>query len=250
MEAYRTEEEQVEALRSWWNENGKSTLAAIIIALSGGLAWQTWQGQLAGEQAAASDAYQNLMQSVTGESLEEEQRKNFLELSETIKNEFDDSTYAQFAALHRARLAVETDKLEEAETQLRWVLGEADAGGDVYRVAQLRLARVVAARGDADQALAILEQADPGPYQGSYAMARGDILLANGREEEALDAYNTARMQAARFPGQVNLVLLDEKIQSLNPIPPRPLEQSAVAGEENVSAGDALAAGSADEGEQ
>ena len=34
MEEYRTEEEQVEALRRWWNENGRSTIVAIIVALA------------------------------------------------------------------------------------------------------------------------------------------------------------------------------------------------------------------------
>ena len=36
MESYGTEEEQVEALRRWWNENGRSTIAIIVLALAGG----------------------------------------------------------------------------------------------------------------------------------------------------------------------------------------------------------------------
>ena len=43
MEEYRTEEEQVEALRRWWDENGRSTIAAIVIALSVGFGWQAWK---------------------------------------------------------------------------------------------------------------------------------------------------------------------------------------------------------------
>jgi predicted negative regulator of RcsB-dependent stress response len=232
VEQYQTEEEQVEALRRWWNENGKSIIAAVIIALSGGMAWQTWQGQVTGKQVAASDAYQSMMQSVSGEEMSDEQQAEFVELAEILKDQFSDSTYAQFAALHQARLAVEADDLDDAEQQLRWVLAQAGSGGDISRVAQLRLARVLAASGDVDQALAILEHADAGPYKGSYAMARGDILLANGREDEARNAYNTARMEASRYPGQLNLVLLDEKIQSLNPIPATPLEKIDDEGEQ------------------
>ena len=43
MESYRTEEEQVEALRRWWNENGRSTLFVIVVVLAGTFGWQGWQ---------------------------------------------------------------------------------------------------------------------------------------------------------------------------------------------------------------
>ena len=38
MEQYRTEEEQVEALKKWWEENGRSTIVAVIVALGLGFA--------------------------------------------------------------------------------------------------------------------------------------------------------------------------------------------------------------------
>jgi predicted negative regulator of RcsB-dependent stress response len=38
----RTEEEQVEALKGWWTENGKSLLFMVAIALSAVFAWKTW----------------------------------------------------------------------------------------------------------------------------------------------------------------------------------------------------------------
>ena len=36
MESYRTEEEQVEALKRWWDENGRSTMTAVVLALVAG----------------------------------------------------------------------------------------------------------------------------------------------------------------------------------------------------------------------
>ena len=111
--------------------------------------------------------------------------------------------------------------LAEAEAQLRWVLGKADHGSDTALVAQMRLARVVASLGDNDQALAILEEVGEGPYQASYAVARGDILLALEREDEARTAYNQARMLAMGKQGQINMPALEQKLQSLNPVPAR-----------------------------
>jgi predicted negative regulator of RcsB-dependent stress response len=61
VEQYRTEEEQVEALRRWWNENGKSTVAVIVIALAAGLGWQAWQRESGNQREQASDLYQALL---------------------------------------------------------------------------------------------------------------------------------------------------------------------------------------------
>ena len=32
MDVYKTEEEQVEAIKKWWQENGKSIIAGVVIA--------------------------------------------------------------------------------------------------------------------------------------------------------------------------------------------------------------------------
>ena len=84
MEAYRTEEEQVEALRKWWDENGRSTIAAIIIAVSGAFAWQTYQGVQSRDQQSASDAYQRLVQAIGDTEQSAEGRQEALELAELI----------------------------------------------------------------------------------------------------------------------------------------------------------------------
>jgi predicted negative regulator of RcsB-dependent stress response len=239
VESYRTDEEQVEALKRWWEENGRSTLAAIIIALSLGFAWQTWKGHDQQQREGASDAYQAMIQAMAAASSGggDDERQQAVALAEALKNNYGDSTYAQFGALHLARLAVEAGDLVEAEAQLRWVLGAADKGTDTFWVAQLRLARVLAASGEADQALAILDGAGDTPYQASYAMARGDILLQLGRQDEARDAYTRARMHAAAQPGQVNLMTLDAKLQSLSPVAPQAVAGGAAASPAETDAG-------------
>jgi len=37
VESYRTEEEQVEALKRWWKENGTGILVAILLAVAAGV---------------------------------------------------------------------------------------------------------------------------------------------------------------------------------------------------------------------
>ena len=230
MEEYRTEEEQVEALRRWWNENGRSTIVAIIVALGVGFGWQGWKSQQQGQQEQASNIYQALLKAV-GAGEDPEQRQLGLSLVEQLKTDYAGTTYAQFAALHMAAIAVTEGNLAEAEAQLRWVLGKASAGSDTAQVAQMRLARVLAAAGDTEQALAILEE-DGGSYQATYAAARGDILLAAGRNDAAREAYNQALALAVAGGPGINLPALQQKLQSLTPVPGRELESATMVEQE------------------
>jgi len=223
VDQYRTEEEQVEALRRWWSENGRSIIAAIIIAGSLSFAYQTWKGSVESKQQNASDLYQAMLQRVSSADASPSQQQQGIALAEQLKSDFSGTTYAQFAALHLARIAVAENDLAAAEEQLRWVLGEASKGSDTAQLAQLRLARVLAASGDSDQALAILDSQEQGTYQASYAIARGDILLSQGKAEDARLSYAEALSLAAVSPGQINLATLQQKLQALSPVPAREL---------------------------
>lgn len=216
MESYRTEEEQVEALRRWWQENGRSTIVAIIVALGIGFGWQGWKQYNEGKREGASDLYQRMLQAFTAPALSAEQQEIAVQLARQLKTEYEGSTYSQFAALQLASVAVGENRLSDAETELRWVLGKADSGGDVALIAQLRLARVLAAAGQQEQALGILAEVEAGPYGASYAIARGDILLSLGRTEEAREAYLAARTLAGEQGDAANLVALEQKLQALN----------------------------------
>lgn len=236
MESYRTEEEQVEALRRWWSENGRSTIVAIILALGLGFGWQGWKQYEEKQSDGASDLYQRMLQAFSAPALSPEQQQIAVELATQIKTEYGSTTYAQFAGLQLARAAVGTNDLQTAESELRWVLGKADKGSDVARIAQLRLARVLAAAGEAGQALEILEQGDEGPYKASYAVARGDVLLSEGNLEEARAAYTEARTLAGVDGAGIDLVALEQKLQALSPIPPRARVVAGSAANEEAAA--------------
>lgn len=221
MESYRTEEEQVEQLRRWWAENGRSTIVAIILALGVGFGWQGWKQYQQGQEDGASDLYQRMLQAFAAPALSPEQQDIAVQLAGQLKKEYAGTTYAQFAGLQLARVAVGGNDLAAAEAELRWVLGKADKGSDVARVAQLRLARVLAAKGEEAQAMSILAQEDEGPYKASYAVARGDILFSQGKTEEARTAYAAALTLAQANGEGVDLVALEQKLQALSPVPPR-----------------------------
>jgi predicted negative regulator of RcsB-dependent stress response len=220
VEHYRTEEEQVEALKRWWRENGRSTVVAVVVAVALGLGWQGWQRS---REAAAQDTalrYQALLEALgaaeaaaAGEQAATGADPR--ELARALRDAQPGSVYGRFAALHLAQLAVQDGDPETAVEQLRWVADE--ASGSLRELAQLRLARVQAARGETDAALALLA-ADAVALAPAYALARGDVLLAAGRRDEALAAYREAA--ATIGDSAVMPRSLREKIDYLSPIAP------------------------------
>ena len=62
MSTYQTEEEQVEAIKKWWKENGKSVIGGIVLgfAIIGG--WKGWQGYQQNQGEAASQVYDAMRQ--------------------------------------------------------------------------------------------------------------------------------------------------------------------------------------------
>jgi len=141
-DTYRTDEEQVEAIKRWWRENGTSTVVSIAIAVSAVLGWQDWQKNQQEKIDTASAIYQNLVTAAAGDngSATVEQKATVMHLAQTLKSDFPDSTYAQFAAFYRAKFSVEDKDLEAAEKELRWVL-ESGASNEIVIQTQLRLAR-------------------------------------------------------------------------------------------------------------
>lgn len=194
MAEMRTEEEQVEALKSWWKENGKSLLLGIAAALAIVFGYKGWQSQ---QQAAAENAailYQNLIQAVaiaSAPQATEEQQATAAHLVNTLKQDFSDSAYARFAALLGARVAVDKGEYETALTELDWVLANSpDAVMKV--VASMRKARIVAAQGDAAAALALLNGLSEKSFQVSLEELKGDLQLQAGDVDKARVAYQKA----------------------------------------------------------
>jgi predicted negative regulator of RcsB-dependent stress response len=217
MATYQTDEEQIDALRRWWNENGRSTIAAVVIALSAGFAWQAYQKNNLRQQEQASDIYQALLRTLSTQEAPGGSQAG-IDLAEQLKSNYASTSYAQFAALHLAAMSVRAGKLPDAEAQLRWVLEKASNDSDVAKIAQLRLARVIAATGDTQQSLTILDKAEPGAYGASYAAARGDILLAANQRDAAREAYSLALELADSNAQGINLSTLQQKLQSLTPV--------------------------------
>lgn len=211
MAEMKTEEEQVEALKRWWRENGKSLIVTIAIAVGGVLSWNSYQDYQVSQAETAGMYFQRLLSSAPMGQLSEAEIAEVRHNSDTLKEEFGATTYAQFAGLMMARVEVQTGNLPAAVAELQWVL-EQDGDAEVHSLATLRLAKVLGAQGQYDQALALLVDSDDA-WQLGRLEVRGDLLVAQGRLDAARQAYTEASVLAVSTGA--NNPLLSLKLDNL-----------------------------------
>lgn len=192
MSAHLTEEEQLEALKRWWADNGKSLIVAVVVGVGGFLGFNAWQdGRKASDEAASAQYEQITELAVKGDELTEQELVTVKHLATQLKDNHGDTLYGIQAALLLAKQAVSEQELAQAETELRWAKGQ--AGEDnVAHLVRLRLARVLMAQDKYSDALAELKVAQEGAFASLYAEGRGDIYLAQADAANAASEYQVA----------------------------------------------------------
>lgn len=210
---YDTDEEQIEALKAWWNKNGNFIITAIIVFIVGYFGLNFYKNSIQNAKEAASDVYQELVEiNTSGPELDAANKEKALNVIAMLKADHGDTTYALFGALQAAKLAVEADDLETAKTELQWAMDAKPEQG-LEAVIRQRLARVTFALGDADAALALLDAPEPGAHVVGYEEIKGDILLSQGKTDDARAAYQKA-MDAAKT-NEFNRPVLEMKLDNL-----------------------------------
>lgn len=178
-----TEQEQVEKLKQWWKTYGSALLVGIALGLAilfGNKYWTDYKQQRA---AAASALYDQLLQDY--------RKKAFDDVRKTagkIIDEYSETPYAGLAAMMVARVSFDAKQSEEVRRQLRWAIDHASDVGTRH-AARLRLARVLAADGEIDAALALISIKDTAGFESDYEELRGDLLVAKGDKQAAREAY-------------------------------------------------------------
>nr|WP_282103462.1 tetratricopeptide repeat protein [Halomonas getboli] len=187
----RTEEEQLEAIKRWWKENGTSLIAGVVIAAAGVFGWNAWQDYQAGQAEAASATYQQLLTLSSQDSLDDNARQQADHLTQSLIDDHGDSLYTDLARLLDARVAVGAGDIDAAASRLETLIANGDRPY-LQGVARLRLARLQLAGDDAEAALATLDGDIPAPLAAQRADIRGDAHLALGDRDAARDAWQQA----------------------------------------------------------
>jgi predicted negative regulator of RcsB-dependent stress response len=196
MSEMRTEEEQIEAMKQWWKENGKQTVVAVVLVVGGWLGFNGYQDSQQATGEAASVIYQEMLVLSASEADADKGQRAIL--LDQLQKEYSSTVYAQFAGLFKAKDAVVAGDLEVAETELTAVVSNAKDEA-IQHTATVRLARVMVAAGKTDDALALLANVQAGAFEAEYQEVTGDAHLAKGDKDAARDAYSKAIVAAQRI---------------------------------------------------
>jgi predicted negative regulator of RcsB-dependent stress response len=195
MAELRTDEEQVEAIKQWWKNNGTSLLIGIGAALAIVFGWQAWQNHQAQQRSEAASQFVTLMNAFG--SQDETSADTVTFVAKTLRDEHADSAYAVYANLMLARVQLmQNSDAEGAVESLQWALDKAADTQPLALVVRSRLAQAQMALEDYEAALATIDAAkDSDAFAAMFAELRGDVLLAKGDQDGARDAYMAAREQ-------------------------------------------------------
>ncbi len=199
MEIYQTEEEQVEAIKRWWDKNGKKALTLIAIVLLSVVASQQWVKSQQSKIESAAELYSQMLNAYDQDWGQSQ------EMGRSIIAGYSGSHYAVLSSLMLAKGFVEHGDLGAAETHLNWVV--VNAKDETHQLlAKIRLARVNLAQNRPDDALALVNAIKDSEFSALVNEVKGDIYLQKGDRTQARDAYAQALSGYASLPQKRSVV--------------------------------------------
>jgi len=180
------EQEQIAALRAWWQRWGNlilTVVTVVLLAIAGYNAWQ-WYGR---SQAAEASALYDTLQKAAAEK----NMKAVRDSAGAILEQFPRTAFAPMAALVAGKAHFDAGDLKSARAQLQWVIDNAKEA-DLKSIARLRLANVLVDDDAPDEALKLLDAPATGEFVAQFGSLRGDILVLKGQSAEARAAYKAA----------------------------------------------------------
>ena len=180
------EQESLAEMKAWWDKYGTFVLSVVTAVLLAVAAWNGWNWYQRNQAAQAAAAYSQLQQAIGAQDTARAK-----ELAGSIMDKYSGSIYGSLTALQAAKLNYELGDAAAAKAQLAWVVDKS-GHDELGLIARVRLAGIELDEKQYDAALKALEGKAAGPQAVSIADRRGDVLLAQGKTEEARTAWQAA----------------------------------------------------------
>jgi predicted negative regulator of RcsB-dependent stress response len=215
------EQEQLDALKAFWNKHGNFITGVLIVVLGAFAAWNGWQWYQRDQGLKAGAMFDELERAAQVGDADRAGR-----IFADLRERFPRTAFAQQGGLITAKVQFDKGQADAARSSLAWV---ADKGieDEVRTIARLRLAGVQAEAKQYDDALKTLEGAKAEGFEALVADRRGDVLMAQGKTAEARAAYQAA--WAAMSDQVPYRRLIDAKLTSLGAAP-APAPAAAASG--------------------
>jgi len=180
------EQEQLDELKAFWNQYGNLITWVVVLALGAFAAWNGWNWYQRSQAEKAGAMFDELQRAAQAGDADKT-GKAFTDLQQRYPR----TAFAEQAGLLAAKLQYEKGQADAAKASLTWVAENAKE--DEYRtVARLRLAGVLLDQKQYDAALQQLDKASGKEFEALVADRRGDVLMAQGKKDEAKAAYQAA----------------------------------------------------------
>lgn len=194
MADHLTEEEQIESIKRWWNENWKSIVFPLFAAGAIYVGWGWYQDNLEQKASEGSVKYEALLKTLDlqpGQELSEEDKTKIRTSANDIIAEHKGSSYADFSKMILAKIAVDESNLDQAASLLKDV-GASSANESTAILARARLAKVYYAQDNFDAALGLVSVPVSEAYKALYSEIQGDIYMVKGEKKKANEAFTSA----------------------------------------------------------
>jgi predicted negative regulator of RcsB-dependent stress response len=205
VEIYDTEEEQLDAVKRWWKENGQSTIIGLGLGIAVILGWNYWQEHKKAQAGQASALYSQLIQAIGADKKDSAEK-----LAERLKEQYPKTEYAAYSGLFLAKLKVQQGDVAKAQAILKEIA--ADSNKELSNIAKIRQVRLMLASGEYEKGLQLINDVDPATstsFSGNYDELVGDLYVALDRLDEARSSYQKALENGYKSP------LLQFKIDDL-----------------------------------
>ena len=215
------EQEQLDALKAFWKQYGNLITWTLTLALAAFAAWNGWQWWQRDQSLKAAAMFDELERAALAGDADRAGR-----IFGDLRDRYGRTAFAQQGGLSAARVQYDKGKTDAARASLAWVAAE---GTDeaVRSVARLRLAGLLLEAKQYDAALQQLDEARSEGFEALVADRRGDVLLAQGKKDEARAAYQ--RAWAAMDERLDYRRLVEAKLVSLGVAPSAASSASAAA---------------------
>lgn len=185
------EQEKIDEAKAWWKKHGVMVILGItlfLVAVAGWRGWETWSRNQAAE---ASMLFDRIVQSANANDLKGAKEA----AAQIMENQAwwrpGGAAYAAPAAWMAGHINYQTGDLKSALAQYEFALRHARDEG-MRQMARLRLAALLFEDNQTDAAMSMLEAPFEPAFQGLAAQLKGDLLVAQGKTDEARQAYTLA----------------------------------------------------------
>jgi len=182
VEVYSNENEQVDALRRFFANNGKALAVGVIIGIAALGGWRYWASHEDSSSKAVSAQYQQVTTAMKAD------QPATLDAAAKFASE-NSNTYGALAAMGVAKQYVDANQLDKASSLLENGLKNTK-DANLQAVINLRLARIQLQQNQADAALKTLDAVKGDGWTAIVADIRGEALLSKGDKQGARAAWS------------------------------------------------------------